>query len=139
MFMTDKRLYKGVFWIKDKESIGESSVSVKALCDINGIFIDLSSINPDTLSKNETNFKHQKVWQTLDKCITGNKPYNYYPRGRVEIKSGKAVIYANVSIATEGLKNWVISAFNLTESNGIKSVILKADGSNHYKSYAEIC
>lgn len=132
-------LYKGVFWIKDTETPEVSSVSVKALCDTQGNFIDKSSIDPDTLSKNKTNFNHQKVWQTLDKCITGNKPYNYYPRGRVEIKSGKAVIYANVSIATEGLKNWVISAFNLTESNGIKSVILKADGSNHYKSYAEIC
>ena len=51
MLMTDKRLYKGVFWIKDKESIDESSVSIKALCDINGNFIDLSSINLDTLSK----------------------------------------------------------------------------------------
>ena len=139
MLMTNKRLYKGVFWIKDKESINESSVSIKALCDINGNFIDLSSINPDTLSKNETNFNHQKVWQTLDKRITGNKPYNYYPRGRVEIKNGKAVIYANVSIATEQLKNRVISEFNLTKENGIVTVTLKADGSEHYKSYLEIC
>lgn len=132
-------LYKGVFWIKDMESIDESSVSVKALCDINGNFIDLSSINPDILSKNETNFNHQKVWHALDKNITGNKPYNYYPRGRVEIKNGKAVIYANVSIATEQLKNRVISEFNLTKENGIVTVTLKADGSEHYKSYLEIC
>ena len=134
MLMKDKRLYKGVFWIKDKESIDESSVSIKALCDINGNFIDLSSINPDTLSKNETNFNHQKIWQTLDKRITDNKPYNYYSRGRVEIKNGKAVIYANVNIATEELKIWVISTFNLIKENGIKTVALKADGSEHYKS-----
>ena len=130
-------LYKGVFWIKDKESIDESSVSIKALCDINGNFIDLSSINPDTLSKNETNFNHQKVWHAFDKKITGNKPYNYYPRGRVEIKNGKAVIYANVSIATEDLKIWAISVFNLIKENGIKAVALKPDGSNHYKSHLD--
>ena len=137
MLMTDKRLYKGVFWIKDKESINESSVSIKALCDINGNFIDLSSINPYMLSKNETNFNHQKVWHAFDKNITGNKPYNYYPRGRVEIKNGKAVIYANVSIATEDLKIWAISVFNLIKENGIKAVALKADGSNHYKSHLD--
>ena len=137
MLMTDKRLYKGVFWIKDMESIDESFVSIKALCDINGNFIDLSSINPDTLSKNATNFNHQKVWQAFDKKITGNKPYNYYPRGRVEIKNGKAVIYANVNIATEDLKNWAISVFNLIKENGIKAVALKADGSKHYKSHLD--
>ena len=27
--------------------------------------------------------------------ITKNKPYNYYPRGRVEIKNGKVSIYMN--------------------------------------------
>ena len=57
----------------------------------------------------------------------------------MEIKNGKAVIYANVSIATEDLKNWAITTFNLTNENGIKSVALKADGSEHYKSYLEIC
>lgn len=126
-----------MFWIKDTENFDAYSVCIKALCDTRGNFIDKSSINPDTLSKDETGFNHQKVWQTLDKRITDNKPYNYYPRGRVEIKNGKAVIYANVSIATEDLKNWAISVFNLIKENGIKAVVLKADGSNHYKSHLD--
>ena len=136
--MTDKRLYKGLFWTKDIDNIKKSTVCVKALCDAQGNFIEISSINSDTLSENKTNFNHQKVWQTLDKRISGNKAYNYYPRGRVEIRNGKAIIYANVGIATEDLKNGVISAFNLTERNGIKAVVLKSDGSNHYKSYADL-
>ena len=135
--MIDERLHKGVFWIKDAESIDECSVCIKALCDKQGNFIDKPSINPDTLSKNKTNFNHQKVWKTLDKRITGNKTFNYYPRGRIEIKNGKAIIYANVSIATEELKSWAISILHLTLDNGIKEVVLKADGSNHYKSYME--
>lgn len=139
MLMTDKRLYKGVFWIKDTENLDAYSVCIKALCDTYGNFIEISRINPNTLSKNKTNFNHQKVWKTLDKRITGNKTFNYYPRGRIEIKNGKAIIYANVSIATEDLKSWAISIFHLTLDNGIKEVVLKADGSNHYKSYEEIC
>lgn len=133
--MSKEPLYKGVFWVKRPENIKTSFVCLKALCDIQGGFIDKSSINNDTLSKNKNNFNHKKVWQTLDKGITENKSYNYYPRGRGEIRNGNAVIYANPGIATEELKDWAVSKFNLTEKNGIKKVILKADGSDHYKSY----
>ena len=133
----DMTLYKGVFWIKDIDSAEVSSVCLKALCDIQGDFTDVSSINIGALSKSKENFNHQKAWQTLDRSVTENKPYNYYPRGRVEIRNSNAVIYANPTIATEELKEWAVSAFNLTEENGIKKVILKADGSNHYKSCVE--
>lgn len=68
--MSKEPLYKGVFWVKRPENIKSSSVCLKALCAIQGGFIDKSSINNDTLSKNENNFNHKKVWQTLDKGIT---------------------------------------------------------------------
>lgn len=36
---------------------------------------------------------HKEIW---DSCKTGiKKPWNYFPRGRVEIRHGKAVVYAN--------------------------------------------
>lgn len=125
--MVDK-LYRGIFWIKDIESL--SSVVIKVECDSNGLFVTV----PDhrLLAKSGMEFNHKAAWCTLPKRETDKKPYNYYPRGRVEIRNGKVVIYANGNIADEKLLKWAINEFNLTEENGIEKVEIKADMSNHY-------
>lgn len=88
--------------------------------------------NFELLAKSGAEFNHQAAWRTLPKRETENKPYNYYPRGRVEIRNGKAVIYANGNIADEKLLKWAINEFNLIKENGIEKVEIKADMSNHY-------
>jgi len=122
------KLYRGIFWIKDTNSF--TSVVIKTECNSNGFF----TIVPDfkLLAKSGTEFNHQAAWSTLPKRETGNKLYNYYPRGRVEIRNSKAVIYANGNIADEKLLKWTINQFNLTKENGIEKVEIKADMSNHY-------
>ena len=80
MIKVDK-LYRGIFWIKDIES--RAAVVIKAECNSNGFFTTVPDFK--LLAKSGTEFNHQAAWSTLPKRETGNKPYNYYPRGRVEI------------------------------------------------------
>ena len=122
------KLYRGIFWIKDIESF--VSVIIKAECNSNGFFVNILDFN--LLAKSGMEFNHQAAWSTLSKRETDNKPYNYYPRGRVEIRNNKATIYANGNIADEKLLKWAINEFNLIEENGIEKVEIKADMSNHY-------
>ena len=44
-------------------------------------------------SKSGNNFNHKAEWSKLPKSVTNGQPYNYFPRGRVEIKNNKAKVY----------------------------------------------
>ena len=46
----------------------------------------------------ETKDQLAKLKEHIDKSITEGHPYNYYPRGRVEIKNGKIIIFLNPDI-----------------------------------------
>lgn len=55
------------------------------------------------VAKSGTTYNHQKLWDEAKprKC---NKPYNYYPRGRVDITPSRiAVVYINPHIADEAI------------------------------------
>ena len=131
----DSELYKGIFWITDVNDILSSKLYFQIPCNSAG---DVSgNLNMNFTSKSGNNFNHENTWDKLSKKYTGNKPFNYYPRGRVEISNGKAIIYANPNIATDKVKEWCIDKFNLNEHNGIKKVIIKPDYSNHYKCYLD--
>lgn len=132
--VTMDRLCRGIFWIKDTKGFSDTIV-VKAECDVSGAFVKLP--NMSLLSRSGEEFNHKAAWDTLPKSKTENKPYNYYPRGRVQIKNGCAVIYANASIVNDKLRKWAVGAFNLSKENGINNVILKADMSNHYLCYLD--
>ena len=71
------RIYKGIFWWIDDRLICR-----KVLCDKDGLPLETTEFT----SKNGDNFNHKAEWERLPKKITGGKAYNYYPRGRVEIK-----------------------------------------------------
>lgn len=65
--------------------------------------------------------------------ITQGKPYNYYPRGRVEIKNGKATVYLNPALNTNEITQNIKAEFGLSD---IKTVF-KSDGSEHYRAVGE--
>jgi hypothetical protein len=132
----DIELNKGIFWIKNLDNIDSN----KNLCftipsDINGN--TLIDIDGNYISKNGETFNHEKTWSQLPKDITEGKPFNYFPRGRVEINNGKAIIYLNPNINDEEVKEFIINEFNLYPHNGIKSVRMISDGSEHYKCYLD--
>lgn len=60
------------------------------------------------------------------------KPFDYYPRGRVDINSrGEAVIYMNTNIGKEIIPK-IKTAFGITIEP-----IIKYDRSEHYKCYLD--
>lgn len=117
---------KGIFWIKDDENL--QIIKITAKCEISGEPI-LNTVRFS--SKSGGNFNHKAEWEKLSKSETGGLPYNYYPRGRVEIKNGKITIYLNPDINRREILNLIIEEFGLESVQGkIRTV---SDGSYHYK------
>ena len=131
----DRELYQGIFWIVDEDYLENN----KSYCylipsDSNGN-VDAEGLNLN--AKSGSTYNHEKVWSLMSSKLTHNKPYNYYPRGRVQIANSKAVIYMNPNICYDEAIEFIKNEFNLNSHNGIKKVIVKADGSSHYKCYLD--
>ena len=70
---------------------------------------------------------HKEIWDSCKGEI--RQLWNYYPRGRVEIRRGRVIVYANpVCFAWDGLCETLRAAFSL----GVLPMEMKADGSMHY-------
>ena len=89
--MTAKR---GLFWYVDGE----------LLC------FPVSGAEVDTVGNN-----HRRFWKTLPHSLTGGMSYNYFPRGRVELRHGKAVVYLHPSLCTLGIDIRIRHAFSLPD------------------------
>lgn len=134
----NNRLYRGIFWITDIDDIYSSDLYFRIPCDRNGNINDSDfEISPLMSSEYSENYNHKKVWNSLPKKITHAKTFDYYPRGRVEIRNGSAFVYYSPYIPQDGLKNWLTDKFNLTASNGIIKIRFVADGSSHYRCYMD--
>ena len=122
---------KGIFWC---DSFGRDSphlIVVSVKCDADG-----KSDSPiDFSSKSGQNFNHKAEWQKLSRSVTRGQPFNYYPRGRVEIKNRKATIYLNPDLNNTVVLNKIIENFELKNQQGLKSIAVKSDGSSHYHYY----
>ena len=102
---------RGVFWLIDEELLAVP-------------YDDSSSVG---IAKSGNNYNHKLLWEHVKprKC---NKPFNYYPRGRVEFNNkGEPVIYMNPNISEE----YIPEIMNLF---GLKDVPkVHYDCSEHYK------
>ncbi len=106
---------RGVFWLIDDELI-------------TFIFDEKTTVG---IAKSGNNYNHRLLWDYVKpkKC---NKPFDYYPRGRVEIgNKGTPVIYMNRNIGEEYIP-LIMERFGLSETPKIHY-----DGSDHYKSYID--
>lgn len=134
----DVKLYRGIFWIPDVDDVQSSDLYFTIPCDMNGDIDDPEFQIPQTMSSTGSdNYNHKRVWNQLPSKLTHNKPFDYYPRGRVEISNGVAKVFHSPYIPQEELKDFVIDKFNLTKHNGIKKIKMIADGSDHYKCYLD--
>ncbi len=118
-------LKRGVFWVTDIENA--EIIIVSAACNTNGVFAEI--IPQEYLSKNGDEFNHRRVWKSLH----NSKNFDYYPRGRVQIRNSKAIIFCSPHICTDHIVGKIKQKFGLNKSNGIVSVKVIADGSEHYK------
>jgi len=109
------RKMRGVFWIVE----GELKVFPYEEGSIYGV------------SKSGDNYNHRVLW-TAVKPVGCRKPFDYYPRGRVEYKkNGSPIIYLNPNIGEDYILQ-IRNAFNLTEDP-----IIRYDYSEHYKCYLD--
>lgn len=127
----DSGLSQGVFWITDLDDIRNNTCYCFPIpCTPDGVNTgDTSHLD----AKSGATYNHEKLWSRLPSELTHNRPFDHYPRGRVQIRNGKAVIFLNPNIATEEVKDFIVGEFHLTSENGIHSVSVKADGSSHYR------
>ena len=83
------------------------------------------------VAKSGDTFNHKKLWDHV-KPKGCNKPYNYYPRGRVEVTNkGKPVIYMNPNVACSSIKD-IKNDFEISEE-----VCVQYDYSEHYKCFLD--
>ena len=106
---------RGVFWVIDDELLAFPFVEG----DVNGI------------AKSGNTYNHKKLWQDI-KPRGCNKPYNYYPRGRVDFSNkGKSIIYVNPNI-DESIIPEIKIEFGLRDDPEIRY-----DNSQHYRCYMD--
>lgn len=131
----DPGLSHGVFWIADLDDIRNNTCYCFPIpCTPDGVNTgDTSHLD----AKSGTTYNHEKLWSRLPSELTHGMPFDHYPRGRVQIRNGKAVIFLNPNIATDEVKDFLVEEFHLTAANGIKSVSVKADGSSHYRCHLD--
>lgn len=106
---------RGVFWIVNDELLA----------------FPFSDEITDGIAKSGKTYNHKKLWQYV-KPKGCNKPYNYYPRGRVEITNkGKPIIYMNPNVDDSYLSE-IRTEFGLWEEPKVQY-----DNSSHYKCYLD--
>ena len=118
---------KGIFWCANFDTEFPELITVSVACDKNG-----NSKEPaQFVSKSGNSFNHRLEWERIDRKNTKGQSFDYYPRGRVEIKNGKATVFLNPILNKECIVSKVIDEFGLkaTELTGVR---IKSDGSNHY-------
>lgn len=119
---------KGIFWCKNYDTEFPELIIISADCDKNGNLKESVQFS----SESGDNFNHKFEWKKLLRKVTGGHPYNYYPRGRVEIKSGKSTVFLNPTINKDCIIRRIIDEFDLMTED-LTDVIIKNDGSNHYR------
>lgn len=108
---------RGVFWVIDGELL-------------------FYPFRPDAhdgpgVAKSGNTFNHKALWNSLS---ISSKPYNYYPRGRVDVSNkGNAVIYLNPVINTETLIEKIKHDFGIRDD----AFLVRQDYSDHYKCYLD--
>ena len=123
---------KGIFWCANFDTECPELITVSAACDKNGDSKELVRFS----SKSGNNFNHRPEWERLDRSITAGRPFYYYPRGRVEIKNGKATVFLNPVINKECVVRRIMDAFELMTGE-LNCINIKSDGSSHYRFTCE--
>lgn len=122
------QMYRGIFWLIKDENSEPFLLCKKILCDENGTLIHEVQFS----SKSGNNLNHKEEWRKFSQKITKGRPYNYYPRGRVEIRKRKVVIYLNPNLNLVSFIRLIQKEFELNCTN-LESIRVICDNSAHYR------
>ena len=108
-------MYKGVFWLIDDELLA----------------FPFDGRYPEGIAKSGDTYNHKLLWDIV-RPKGCRKPFDYYPRGRVELSGkGKAVIYMSPHIGQK-----YIDA--IRRNFGLRGeVTVKYDNSRHYRCHSD--
>ena len=129
-------MYKGIFWCywsegTDSEKDAPHIIATRVLCDADGNALEEVELS----SKRGNNFNHKAEWERKGKDIRfyfGKLPYNYFPRGRVEINKGRVKIFTSpIIVGNISAQNSIIEKFCLESK--MDEIQWKADNSTHYQ------
>lgn len=116
-------MYKGIF-----RAITDAPeaylLTVKVPCGADGTSLDAGVTYS---SKSGENFNHEAEWSKLPRKVTRGLPFTHYPRGRVEVRHGKTVVYLNPDINRAPWVEMIRREFGIGEARFI------SDGSRHYR------
>lgn len=118
--------HKGVFWII---CAFEEKANGVIRCDFTGASIV-------SLYTDDAPVSHKNAWPAVEAEKTVKKhPWNHYPRGRVELRRGSALVFAHPAvIADNGICRMITERCGLTETASLRFI---ADGSAHYGCHAD--
>lgn len=128
-FEMAKELQCGIFWClaETENEIDEKHlITFTKECSLDGVPVDTEGLN----AKSGATYNHKATWAKLSHTVTKGKPFDYYPRGRVEVSNNKAIIWLNGCLVD--LANEIKRLFGLSI---LSKVQVKVDGSEHYKCH----
>jgi len=135
-------LSKGIFWFTCIFSDNKCDFSKTELIylpfptDLNGQIIHPMEFEYN--SKDNTSVTHKNSWKDFvsNNKELRNRPWNYFPRGRVEIKNNRANIFINPNILQcPNFEKIIKNAFNLNHPG--LSIKIHIDNSSHYNCYSD--
>ena len=113
--MEGGKFYRGVFWVVDG--------ALLAYPFIEGVYAGGTA-------RSGVTYNHKKLWAQLHGSL--GKPYNYYPRGRVDADNrGQPVIYMSPRVPLSLLLE-IQAAFAITTEP-----LLRYDNSRHYRCHLD--
>ena len=128
------RTSKGIFWFpcfigKEGELVFTEEIVARSVpCDEDGTPQMVTSFN----SRKGCSYTHKDTWRMV---AAGRRefrgiPWNYFPRGRVEISHGRALVYMNPQILNcEHYLERIKERFQI----GHLDIRVKIDNSFHYQ------
>ena len=136
-----QKLKSGIFWvISDREDLEDYRLLVFSIpCDIDGNIIGKPKIPLN--AKSGQTYNHKKIWEDVIQKNPDHKPYNkksydYYPRGRVNVKNNRATVYISPHINHIEIRTEIKLKFGLNADN-ISRIKFVADGSVHYDCWLD--
>jgi len=136
-----RELHSGIFWVlSDHMDLTDHKLLMFEIpCDVYGNITGHTHIELN--AKSGTTYNHKKLWENVIQNNSVYKPYNkkpydHYPRGRIEIANNRATIYLNSNINETRFISEIKQKFGLTEYN-ISEVRVLEDNSSHYQCFID--